>query len=215
MAEPVAPRPQPGWPQVALVAASVVVVVLGAALLTGFLPGPIPARDLPRPRPDRRPHRRHGLAPVADLAGPRDRRRTTDRQRSMTAPALDAAVRLDPARETLGRPRPTRRHDVGRPDRRRRRRRCRARCSTRRRAGLTAALIEQDDIAVGDVVAFVAAHPWRPALPGAGAPAARPRGPRRATAPPAATRPISSALSLSSSRSTASRSCTRRSMTRA
>ena len=38
MAEPVAPRPQPGWPQVALVAASVVVVVLGAALLTGCLP---------------------------------------------------------------------------------------------------------------------------------------------------------------------------------
>src|SRR6186997_1254665 len=32
-----APR-QPGWPQVALVAASVVIVVLGAALLTGFLP---------------------------------------------------------------------------------------------------------------------------------------------------------------------------------
>jgi hypothetical protein len=37
VAEPT-PRPQPGWPQVALVAASVVVVVLGAALLTGFLP---------------------------------------------------------------------------------------------------------------------------------------------------------------------------------
>ena len=38
MAEPVAPRPQPGWPQVALVAASVVIVVLGAALVTGLLP---------------------------------------------------------------------------------------------------------------------------------------------------------------------------------
>lgn len=38
VAEPIAPRKQPGWPQVALVAASVVVVVLGAALLTGFLP---------------------------------------------------------------------------------------------------------------------------------------------------------------------------------
>ena len=37
MAEPT-PRPQPGWPQVALVATSVVIVVLGAALLTGFLP---------------------------------------------------------------------------------------------------------------------------------------------------------------------------------
>jgi hypothetical protein len=36
-----APRPQPGWPQVALVAGSVVVVVLGAALLTGLLPDPI------------------------------------------------------------------------------------------------------------------------------------------------------------------------------
>jgi hypothetical protein len=38
VAEPVAPRPQPGWPQVALVAASVVIVVLGAALVTGLLP---------------------------------------------------------------------------------------------------------------------------------------------------------------------------------
>lgn len=38
MAEPVAPRPQPGGPQVALVAASVVIVVLGAALVTGLLP---------------------------------------------------------------------------------------------------------------------------------------------------------------------------------
>ena len=38
MAEPVAPPPQPGWPQVALVAASVVIVVLGAALVTGLLP---------------------------------------------------------------------------------------------------------------------------------------------------------------------------------
>ena len=37
MAEPT-PKPQPGWLQVALVAASVVIVVLGAALLTGFLP---------------------------------------------------------------------------------------------------------------------------------------------------------------------------------
>ena len=36
-----APRPQPGWPQVAVVAASVVVVVLGAALLTSLLPDPI------------------------------------------------------------------------------------------------------------------------------------------------------------------------------
>jgi hypothetical protein len=35
------PRRQPGWPQVALVAGAVVVVVLGAALLTGFLPEPV------------------------------------------------------------------------------------------------------------------------------------------------------------------------------
>jgi uncharacterized membrane protein len=35
------PRRQPGWLQVALVAASVVAVVLGAALLTGVLPAPI------------------------------------------------------------------------------------------------------------------------------------------------------------------------------
>ncbi|MFL5685500.1 MAG: hypothetical protein ACJ77D_05545 [Chloroflexota bacterium] len=38
MAEPVAPRRQPGSPQVAFVAASVVIVVVGAALVTGFLP---------------------------------------------------------------------------------------------------------------------------------------------------------------------------------
>lgn len=41
MVESRTPRPQPGWPQVALVAAGVVVVVLGAALVTGFLPDPI------------------------------------------------------------------------------------------------------------------------------------------------------------------------------
>ena len=32
---------QPGWPEVVLVAAGVVVVVLGAAALTGLLPAPI------------------------------------------------------------------------------------------------------------------------------------------------------------------------------
>ena len=41
MVESGAPRPQPGWPQVAVVAASVVVVVLAAALLTGLLPHPL------------------------------------------------------------------------------------------------------------------------------------------------------------------------------
>ena len=34
-------RSQPGWLEVLTVAAGVVVVVLGAAALTGFLPGPI------------------------------------------------------------------------------------------------------------------------------------------------------------------------------
>ena len=34
-------RPQPGWRQVALVAAAVVVVVIGAAAITGFLPTPV------------------------------------------------------------------------------------------------------------------------------------------------------------------------------
>ena len=34
-------RPQPGWRQVALVAAAVVVVVIGASIVTGFLPTPI------------------------------------------------------------------------------------------------------------------------------------------------------------------------------
>jgi len=33
--------PQPGWPQVILVAVAVVAVVIGAATLTGFLPEPI------------------------------------------------------------------------------------------------------------------------------------------------------------------------------
>lgn len=34
-------RPQPGWRQVALVAGAVVVVVIGAAVVTSFLPIPI------------------------------------------------------------------------------------------------------------------------------------------------------------------------------
>jgi uncharacterized membrane protein len=34
-------RPQPGWRQVALVAAAVVAVVMGAAVITGFLPTPV------------------------------------------------------------------------------------------------------------------------------------------------------------------------------
>jgi uncharacterized membrane protein len=34
-------RPQPGWRQVALVAAAVVAVVSGAAVITGFLPTPV------------------------------------------------------------------------------------------------------------------------------------------------------------------------------
>lgn len=34
-------RPQPGWRQVALVAAAVVAVVMGAAVVTGLLPTPI------------------------------------------------------------------------------------------------------------------------------------------------------------------------------
>jgi hypothetical protein len=38
VAEPSRLDPQPGWPQVVLVAAAVVAVVLGAAALTGVLP---------------------------------------------------------------------------------------------------------------------------------------------------------------------------------
>jgi uncharacterized membrane protein len=34
-------RPQPGWRQVAIVAGAVVAVVLGAAVLTSFLPTPL------------------------------------------------------------------------------------------------------------------------------------------------------------------------------
>jgi len=41
VAESGSPRRQPGWPQVALVAAGVVGVVIGAAVVTGFLPTPI------------------------------------------------------------------------------------------------------------------------------------------------------------------------------
>jgi hypothetical protein len=36
-----APRRQPGWPQVVLVGAGVVAIVLGAAVLTGVLPTPL------------------------------------------------------------------------------------------------------------------------------------------------------------------------------
>jgi hypothetical protein len=38
VAEPHPLDPQPGWPQVVLVAAAVVAVVLGAAAVTGILP---------------------------------------------------------------------------------------------------------------------------------------------------------------------------------
>lgn len=38
MADSGEPRRQPGWPQVAIVAAGVVGVVIGAAVLTGLLP---------------------------------------------------------------------------------------------------------------------------------------------------------------------------------
>jgi len=38
VAEPHSLDPQPGWPQVVLVAAAVVAIVLGAAALTGILP---------------------------------------------------------------------------------------------------------------------------------------------------------------------------------
>jgi uncharacterized membrane protein len=38
VAEPPAPRREPGWPQVALVAAAVVAAVIGAAIVTGLLP---------------------------------------------------------------------------------------------------------------------------------------------------------------------------------
>jgi uncharacterized membrane protein len=34
-------RPQPGWRHVALVAGAVVAVVIGAAVITGFLPTPV------------------------------------------------------------------------------------------------------------------------------------------------------------------------------
>ena len=41
MAEPRRIGRQPGWPEVLLVVIAVVAVVLGAAVLTGFLPDPI------------------------------------------------------------------------------------------------------------------------------------------------------------------------------
>jgi high-affinity Fe2+/Pb2+ permease len=41
VAEPGTPPREPGWPQVALVAGAVVAVVIGAAILTGFLPAEI------------------------------------------------------------------------------------------------------------------------------------------------------------------------------
>jgi heme A synthase len=41
VADPAEPRREPGWPQVLLVAFAVVVVVLGAAFVTGLMPMPI------------------------------------------------------------------------------------------------------------------------------------------------------------------------------
>ena len=41
VADPGVRHPQPGWPQVVLLAAAVVAVVLGAAILTDWLPAPI------------------------------------------------------------------------------------------------------------------------------------------------------------------------------
>lgn len=41
VAEPRRHDPQPGWPQIVLVASAVVAIVLGAAALTGMLPGAV------------------------------------------------------------------------------------------------------------------------------------------------------------------------------
>jgi uncharacterized membrane protein (DUF485 family) len=41
LAEPTPTRSQPGWPQVLIVAFAVVVVVVGAAFITGLMPTPI------------------------------------------------------------------------------------------------------------------------------------------------------------------------------
>jgi hypothetical protein len=49
MAESDTPERQPGWPQVILVAAAVVTIVLGAAFLTGILPAPIQGAILEGP----------------------------------------------------------------------------------------------------------------------------------------------------------------------
>ena len=186
--------PQPGWREVLLVAVAVVVVVLGAAAVTGFLPTPIQQAIFHGPVLIVRAHRRHGLAPVADLAGPAGRRRALRLAGRPTGHDRADRHRLQRRRADLDRLADTAWDIVivgggivgagalldaatrgldGRPDRAGRHR-------------------------VGHLVALVAPHPRRPALPGAAPCRARPGGARRTRPAPA---------ERAASRLAASRSC--------
>ena len=79
----VADRPV-GLRDVLVLAGACVVVVLGAAILTSFLPADAPGRGLPDAAADRRAHRRDGRSAVADRPAP-PRRRTGRRPRARAA----------------------------------------------------------------------------------------------------------------------------------
>ena len=97
-----------------------------------------PGGRLPHAARDRRPDRRDGLAPVADLTGAGPSPADSDRAMTLDSDALDRpsprrsrrrSMRAAPGLDALTT------ETLGRRHRRRRHRRLRARCSTRPRAG--------------------------------------------------------------------------------
>ena len=88
---------QPGWREVIGVAAILVAVVLGAAILTSVLPTGDPGTRLSHAARDHRPDRRHRLAALAHLAPDRVSRAMTER-RPTPAPASPVpGFRVPPA----------------------------------------------------------------------------------------------------------------------
>ena len=175
MAEPRQVRGQPGWREVLIVAGVAVAVVLGAAGPHEHPAGEPSGGRLPHAAGDRRAHRRHRLAAVADLAPAARFGRRIDRTLGDAAPAHA------PARTPRERPGRPDRRDVGRRHRRRRHRRRRR--PARRGLARDARRAHRAGRHRGrHVVALVAAHPRRAALPRAVPLRARPRGARRALA---------------------------------
>ena len=178
MAEPRRVGRQPGWREVLIVAGIAVAVVLGLAVLTSILPTGLQEIVFHTP-----------LAILVLIVGTGWLLWRISRQ-PPARPEDDRAVRdAAPARAPLER----RAHDlamltgetwdvvivgggivgVG------------ALLDAVSR-GMRAALVEQDDIAAGHLIALVAAHPWRAALSRAVPLRPRPRGARRALATPLA-----------------------------